>query len=663
MIDKKIKQKRLSIVIYIILPLWVILTLFGLYKYIVFTSDIKATKWWTIVEWIFNNISYLPYWWKDEMDYFYQSLLFPKCLDYKYDNKYIYYTWWICNIKTKDYKKFYITVKSWSFWSDWLPVNADDVFFTYHKVLKSNIWNLQRWNKYSNIDVMQIDKNTISVIFPKENIDNLSFFTKNILPNHILSKATVDQYVNEFWLNPITRKEVLISPVQDKNSFVYDLTNDSNTLLAYYQLKRFNNIEEMANRKDLLIDIYKNPKKLPDWNWHSILQNKFVALFFNYNSKKTNKRIKRALWGLIISNIYTWKINEYLQKNNLYLDTFLSNWKNIFRYLSEYNPNLSFDRKDIENLKISELPQKIIVKKIKSKFVYYLDNLSWNLKIDIWVYSWEKYKNVKLQKPHSDKKFPIKLVKRHYFLQVNKNDLQQWANKYRFWWDTKVYDYKQKKFLTKTVNIADIDIYYIPKVIHSWDDLPLEMKNKIVYFKSELTNQLVKQLSDLFFKNNISKYFVFIWYDNPEDFENVIKQKKYDIVIRILNLWLKRDISNLLLTDNSIVNPSMYTNSNLSNYIHHYLLNKYKWNKKSELYYKQKIDKIYWNDIPFIILWQKKEKIFTYKTIKIYPFGFQDYYTLHKYIYDNIKLKKHYNPSWKNFWNKENFIKFLKTFD
>lgn len=58
--------------------------------------------------------------------------------------------------------------------------------------------------------------------------------------------------------------------------------------------------------------------------------------------------------------------------------------------------------------------------------------------------------------------------------------------------------------------------------------------------------------------------------NSAEEFEGKLASKEYDITIRGIDLGLKKDISNLLLTDNPIINPSLYVNTNLASQINQF---------------------------------------------------------------------------------------------
>jgi len=75
--------------------------------------------------------------------------------------------------------------------------------------------------------------------------------------------------------------------------------------------------------------------------------------------------------------------------------------------------------------------------------------------------------------------------------------------------------------------------------------------------------------------------------------------KDYDIVLRTFDRGIKKDASSLFMTDQSLINPSLYTNTQLASYIKQYLntsTDTIKWTIKKEL------DTLYLNAVPVLLL-------------------------------------------------------------
>ena len=86
----------------------------------------EEKKWGTFVEWIFDEVSYLPYLKNDDQSVFYQKFLFRSCLDL-YNSDEIYgvvdwvYMWekiWyapdLCKIYTEDNQNYVLRIADWN---------------------------------------------------------------------------------------------------------------------------------------------------------------------------------------------------------------------------------------------------------------------------------------------------------------------------------------------------------------------------------------------------------------------------------------------------------------------------------------------------------------------------------------------------------------------
>ena len=89
---------------------WVLITAILCYQFLSENWEVVNKKWWTFVEAIFDQISYLPYLKNDWQSVFYQSFLFDSCVDYKTLNEE-----WLegtnCKIITQDYQTYYVSVR------------------------------------------------------------------------------------------------------------------------------------------------------------------------------------------------------------------------------------------------------------------------------------------------------------------------------------------------------------------------------------------------------------------------------------------------------------------------------------------------------------------------------------------------------------------------
>ena len=109
-------------------------------------------------------------------------------------------------------------------------------------VIKSNQRSMQFLNSYSKLEITQNNDGTITVIFPRESVDNQLFFLNPILPAHHLTNQKLQYYQNQFASNPITSACARLKPqTTDKDSIIFDLTDCSEYIPQILQVKQFNN--------------------------------------------------------------------------------------------------------------------------------------------------------------------------------------------------------------------------------------------------------------------------------------------------------------------------------------------------------------------------------------------------------------------------------------
>ena len=136
-------KRILTYFFWVICGFWVIITSILCYQFLSDNWEVVSKKWWTFVEAIFDQISYLPYLKNDWQSVFYQSFLFDSCIDYStLNNEWLEGT--NCKIITQDYQTYYVSVEwTWKQWSDGTPWSIDDVFFTYDKIIRQNAWEIK----------------------------------------------------------------------------------------------------------------------------------------------------------------------------------------------------------------------------------------------------------------------------------------------------------------------------------------------------------------------------------------------------------------------------------------------------------------------------------------------------------------------------------------
>lgn len=114
--------------------------------------------------------------------------------------------------------------------------------------------------------------------------------------------------------------------------------------------------------------------------------------------------------------------------------------------------------------------------------------------------------------------------------------------------------------------VATLHIYYRAPYVLSKD-----AALKVIYYSGDpLVVKLIEKIRTFLGWEGLAGYFDFQGMNSAEEFEGKLASKEYDITIRGIDLGLKKDISNLLLTDNPIINPSLYVNTNLASQINQF---------------------------------------------------------------------------------------------
>lgn len=103
-------------------------------------------------------------------------------------------------------KKYTFIIKENAFWHDGTPVTADDVIFTYEKVIKSPEFNgnVLNYNDYTGVKVAKVDNRTVEFLLEKPDAFFLVKTMVGILPEHLLRDEPISFLSNSpFNFNPI----------------------------------------------------------------------------------------------------------------------------------------------------------------------------------------------------------------------------------------------------------------------------------------------------------------------------------------------------------------------------------------------------------------------------------------------------------------------------
>lgn len=632
-----------------VISLWVILTLHILYLYTEASSEKKPIKGGTFVEVWTENINFLPYINDDKKNKIYQSFLFDGCLEPFVDWTKISYRENLCSVNTNNYKKFTISVKSWKKWSNWKPLTIDDVYFTYKKILKENIWKINSLEKYSDLKITKKD-DILTVEFPFASIDNMIFFSNFILPYQELKNSTPWDYINQFSQKPLTTNcGKLKKDINDPNSIVFDLSECENTYLKYYQYKTFENFENIKkyinDGNKNIVDFYINEEKIKWYNEEKIILNKFIWLFFNTNSKLINRDFRRSFTNFFKQNFYNKTSKKFIIKDQFLFNSKIR-WNNLKKLLEEKEKELlepQIIKKDLPELEwnielIKNTEKEFFLPKIEDRKNLEFSFLTWVDRISITHNKNREYFLTKYQKWEKNANYNIA----KYF-----NNVTEWKNTYKIKW--------YQSWNIKWESSILLYIWKKPekKIIPQEDKLSLD----IIYHENSTNNYTIKKLKELFKKNWIQRFFNFKAYQSYDEFEGKLSSKNFHITLRGIDMGLKKDISNIFKTQNPLINPSFYINNELALLVNQYFLSSESWKKGI----KQEIDKIYSQQVPFFLIWKKYWKIFLNRSIQYsFPERIYDYQFLKDRIKE-INLKKWLKINKDKLFNIQNFINYIKT--
>lgn len=602
----------------IIIIIWILLSIHIFYLYIDFSSKKIPVKWWTFVEATFNNINYLPYTSEDQNDRFYQSFLFRWCLTPYVDNTNVEFADEVCHVNSLDSQTYKVKIMDNVYWSDWEPISIEDVYFTYNNILKENIWELPWMDSYKNTE-MSYTGNTMTVKFPKPSIDNKIFFTNYILPKHLLEWKNLNEYIDIYRnnLNPVFNNcAQLQTTSKDINSIVFDLTNCTKSYIKFYQVKNFDNFEKFRNYindwKNNIVDTYVHNETLSWFKENKVILWQFISLFFNTESNILTLDTRKALSSVIINNIYTWTYERTFVRDNFIFNEELSWWN--LKELIEKQLNDLKKPKIIEDSILSLTWYAILSWWLTNE--YYLE---WFNETYPFKFQFTKWWYQKISISHNDApEYFLKWYKSWnqsglYNISIKYKNINEGKNSYTIKW------YNNWK-LSDTYNIV---LYYKQKPVKEIIHQEIYPQIQIIYHKDENSTFVANELQKIFSWLNIIDKFEIVWFDSLDEFEWKIQWKDYDIVIRWIDLWLRKDISWIFRSDNPSVNPSKYINPEFADNIWTYL---YSSSSSTRIKTKENIDKTYLKNIPLIILWKTYWKLNIRENLSYsYPLRLYDY--------------------------------------
>lgn len=586
--------------------LWVLI----LYDYALYASADNEVKGWTLVEWVLDDIVYIPYQHSVVLDRFAQQTLFPWCSDYVYSGDVLRLIDDMCHVTTEDYQKFRVTLGTGVVWSDGEVVDYDDLFFTYSTIIKNNQRSLPFLDTHANIEVTK-EADALYVEFDYDSIDHRLFFLSPLLPEHIVQDMSYQEYLYTYSRDPVVawcgrvKQDVI-----DTASFILDMKECPGGL-SFYQIKRFGDSDHarvaLSDPETIVgitdIDLAFDEGFTP----FDVRTYEYPTLFFNTTSDRLTPNVMKYLVSFIHNNMRT---PSSIRQDQLYLNYTPATGQDIRELLLSVNPDLDVDRVTLENAQVEVLPDVITIEWTKHRKSYMLESL-------------EDFVTVRLEIEEdidalsfalNDTSSRLTKSSWTYSFGLKRDMLTVWLNKIRL----------TAKQDGEEIDLAIFDIYYIeaPK-----DPLLEEKQLKILYFNDESSADIVRALQSLFLQYDIAAFFRFVPYDNVQDFQDKILSRDYDMVLRPLSLGLKQDISNLFLTDDVLVNPSQYVNVDLAQAISRYTQG------KPEA--KETIDRIYAAFAPLYIIGERLDVMYTLYDA---PDNMHDIYTAKQHFADTLRL-------------------------
>ena len=648
----------------VVFLLWIMVSFVFWYFYLLATWSQEEKKWWTFVEWIFDEISYLPYLKTDDQSVFYQSFLFKSCLDLYTlevlpDPVWWKYAEWLCKVYTEDDQNYVLKIiDENAIWSDWYSVNIEDIFFTYDEIIRKNRREIPSLNARSSVTIA-LEDDRIKVSFPTISPDNINFFTNAILPKHVVDSMNLETYRNYFSLSPVTDWCAKIMPQsKDINSLIFDMNDCEDTNFAYYQIKSYESFEDFENflrwkNQKAIVDAYNSIYSLEWFTGQNVLTSKLLWVFFNTDSWKANVRLRRSLWWLVYHNFFTWDYENYIREyDGEFLNYYVSAGENVAELINRLtlSDDDSIDTNDLKDSWAQELPQSMSINWVDRKFVFFMQKPEDSKNLEIKFSN--EFSDIKVKassdgSTRSPKNYKTKDKKITYKL-VNWENLKVWVNNFTISWFIK----------NKTYTIASIDVYVFDKLSTSNSE-DNQWKLSILYYNDQASLFAIQQMKEIFKNAWILDNFIFESVYNAEELEWKLLMWTYDIYVWTIDPGSRKDILPLFGTEDPLLNPSRYRNPILNSLINQYY-------KTRDENVKSQINVLLAQDMPVIFIWNTYEPVQIQEKIKKSVFPDIDgekrevYAYKRRYdIYSHYSIVHSVRLNSENALNRDNFETFL----
>lgn len=626
------------------------------YQYVTYSSSERVSdeKKWTFVEAITDEVWYLPYVSASDSDKFYQSLLFRWCVLPVLNEATIEYKDDLCTISTNDYKKFTIRLSDQVHtWSDKTTVNLNDILFTYKTIIAENYWNLNSLTWLWGVVVSpDSESNQITVDFPQPSIDNMIFFTNFILPSHILANQPIESYIEVFWSQPITSWCATLQPsITDPTSTVFDLESCENTNLRYYQVKAFTsskNIEEYIPTGSLTIDMSTQDINYEWYTNHQVLINKIQTFFFNTQSENFTV-IKRKTIGDLFSSLFAISdTQDYLIKDPYLFDQYSTKILNNTGAIAKIREILQWSTQPTQAL--PSLTSTLLLNETTRTQDFQLQETIVD-KFQITLLFDKAFDRISISHNGGAAYTPASYssLNKSSFYNLNPlfRNITAWQNTYGvIWysedWSTSSYEFSVSYLSSNNENVQP----------STSTTQPL----RIISFEDKTSSQLIKDLQQLLMVQWLSEFFEFQSYDERNEYEWKLTSRDYDIVLRTINLWLRKDISRLFTQDDPLINPSLWSDNEFADQMNRYFRTEDIVEKQAIKWF---IDERFSEQYPLAVIWKSIETITLRDDIEN-PFPFRLYVLGWRGQYlPNIEIFNHISVDRDRIKSVDNFITFL----
>ncbi len=681
----KFPSKQFRYVYWIIFVVRLLISTHVAYMYFSFSSESQAGKGWTFIEANVGKINYLPYATPNDEDKFYQSLLFNGCVYPTISWSNITYRDELCSIKTSDYKTFIVTPIQNKTRSDGQAFTLNDLYFTFNTILAENYWNIPSLDPYKSINVLADETGILEVIFPQASVDNMIFFTNFILPAHLLANKSLETYITSFYTDPVGTNCWRLQPSDnDIDSVVFDLSLCDETLLKYYQVKQFQNqsaLETYLQWKQQGVDLVFSDTENKNYEQNKVVLNKFLTVFFNTQNGQLNASVRKQIAGWIHSRLDRDDMeNPFLVKDAYLFDAF-SPTNTLTSGSLEKSLGTPDNRKPapaIESstwtanswavqtwvslppidLGIRELPTAVHRTANDSQQQEFVISNTIDVKQSVTMNFAEAYEKISITHEDAPEYFPESYNSGTrsslYNFNLAYRNIEEGRNVYTI----KAYtDAQTSKTFTLIINYLSkpttVNVETTSASTKSFHKLT------VIYFKDPTTDRAIEYMKSQLQKDGLLDFFTFESFDDSNTFAGKIESGDYDLVVREINMWLRKDISNLFTSSVPNVNPSRYTNDDLASAINQYFLADS--DQKATL--KGQIDAIWWTDVPLVILGKELDTINIRSKLDFpYPFRLYVLWRRKDFIND-LNLFNHLTINRDRLFDAVNFKHFLQAQD